>query len=258
MISIAKNLRKILLFLIFIISFSSISVNAATKDDALAAVVNFLKAQKNCNTDMMVTHSQYFHKIENVKEFYTWFCTETPLEEAKITNLSIVNDETALVSIQSTYKEMVTLRTTPVVKIDGHWKIVMGIPPSGAKSTKKQNRSAKEAEVEQLFTEYTNAIKAHDIPKMKTFIKILPKSSNEKIEKHLKALSQQPTPEITTYGINMISDSLAITQVEIEYPNHSYTQNLAVFNEKGQWKLIFGHPLTNSFIPKSDHSVNIK
>ncbi|SMQ80647.1 hypothetical protein SAMN05444673_3963 [Bacillus sp. OV166] len=241
-----------------IFTFSSLSVNAATKEDALTTVVNFLKAQKNCNTDIMMSHSQYFHKVENVKEFYTRFCTENPLQQAKITNLNIVNEETALVSIQSTYKDMVNLRTTPVIKIDGQWKIVIGIPPSGVRSTKNQNRTRKEAEVEQLFKDYTNAIKAHDIQKMKTFIKILPKASNEKIEKHLEALSQQPTPEVTTYGINMISDSLAIAQVEIKYPNHSYTQNLAACNENGQWKMIFGHPLTNSFIPKGDKSVDIK
>lgn len=241
-----------------IFSFNSLSVNAATKEDALTAVENFLKAQKNCNTDIMMSHSQYFLKIENVKEFYTRFCSENPLQQAKITNLSIVNEETALVSIQSTYKDMVTLKTAPVIKVDGQWKIIMGIPPSGVKSTENQNRVGKEAEVEQLFSDYTNAIKAQDIPKMKTFIKIIPRSSNDNIENHLKALSEQPTPEITTYGINMISDSLAIAQIEIKHPNYSYTQNLAVYNENGKWKLVFGHPLTNSFIPKSDKSVEIK
>ncbi len=249
---------KVFLYLMLIFSFSSLSVNAATKEDALTAVVNFLKAEKNCNTDIMMTHSQYFLKVENVKERYTRFCSENPLQQAKITNLSIVNEETAMVSIQSTYKDMVTLRTSPVIKIDGQWKIVMGIPPSEVKSKRNQNRSGREAEVEQLFKDYTNAIKDHDIPKMKTLIRILPKSSNEKIEKHLKALTQQPIPEVTTYGIKMISDSLAIAQVEMKYPKLSYTQNLVVYNESGKWKVIFGHPLTNSFIPKGDKSVDIK
>lgn len=241
-----------------VFSFSSLNVNASTKDDALTSVLNFLKAQKNCNTEIMMTHSQYFLKIENVKEFYTRFCSEHPLQQAKITNFSIVNEETALVSIQTIYKDMVSLRTTPVIKIDGHWRIVMGIPPSEVKSTKNHNRIGKETEVEQVFKDYTNAIKTHDIAKMKTFIKLLPESNNEKIEKHLKALSHQPTPEVTPFGITVITDSLAIAQIEIKYPNYSYAQNLAVCNEKGRWKIVFGHPLTNAFIPNSNKSVDIK
>lgn len=249
---------KVAFFLMLIFSFSSLSVNAETKEDALAAVVNFLNAQKNCNIDNMLTHSQYFHNVDNVKEMYTSFCKGNPLQQAKITKLSIVNQETALVSIQSTYKDMVSLITTPVIKKDGQWKIIIGVPPSGVKSTKNENRVGKKAEVEQLFEDYTNAIKAHDFTKMKTFIKVLPKSGDERIDEHLKALSKQPTPEVTTYGINMISDTLTIAQIEIKYPNHSYTHNLAVTNENGQWKIIFGHPLTNSFIPKSGKSVDIK
>lgn len=244
--------------LILIFSFNSFTANATTKDDTLASVVNFIKAQKSCDTETMMKNSQYFLKVDNVKEMYTVFCRRNPLEHAEITDISLINEDTALVSIQSTYKDMVNIRTTPVIKKDGQWKVIIGVPPSGVKSTGETQRTGKEAEVDQLFRDYTAAIKAQDIQKMKTFIKPAKDSRKEEIEGYLKAFSQQPAPEINVYGINMMSDSLAITQTEIKYPNHSYMQNLSVINENGQWKLIFGHTLTNSYIPKTGKSVNVK
>ncbi|WP_026575622.1 nuclear transport factor 2 family protein [Bacillus sp. UNC438CL73TsuS30] len=119
-------------------------------------------------------------------------------------------------------------------------------------------RSQKETEVVKLFEDYSKEIKSHDVSKMKTYIKTATKTSDNKIEQHLKAMAQGPTPDISTYGIKMITDSLAIAQIETKYPNHSYTQNLAVYNENGQWKIIFGQPMTNSFIPLSDKSIDVK
>ncbi|ETI67869.1 hypothetical protein BAVI_15311 [Neobacillus vireti LMG 21834] len=249
---------KLCFALFLLLSFNGLSVEAATKDEALKAVENFLKAQKNCNVDIMVDNSEYFLKIENLKEMYTELCHKSPLKQAKITKFSLINEETALVSIQATYKEMINIRTTPVIKKDGKWKIVIGVPPAGVKNTNVTKRTAKEAEIAQLFKDYTDSIKARDMEKMKSFIKILPDSPDEKIEEHLQALSEQPIPEIITYGINYISESLAIVQVEIKFPKHTYAQNLSVTNENGQWKMIYGHLLTNSFIPNTGKSIDIK
>ncbi|WP_251551655.1 nuclear transport factor 2 family protein [Neobacillus muris] len=241
-----------------ILLFFGTTAMASTKDDVTTSVEKFLKAQKNCNAEMMAEHSVYFHKIDNLKEMYTRFCHENPLQQASITKLSVINEEAALVSIQSNYKEMINIRTTPVIKKDGNWKIVIGVPPSGAKSTNPENRAGEDAEVTQLFKDYVDAIKTDDLEKMTNFIKILPDADRKKIEAHLKGLSMQPAPQMITYGIKHISDSLAIVQVEIKYPNLSFTQNLAVTKENAQWKLVFGHPLTNSFIPKTGNPIMIK
>ncbi|MBG9654183.1 hypothetical protein [Cytobacillus firmus] len=249
---------SLLFSLMLIFSFNGISASAASKEDALTAVVNFLKAQKSCDAEKMMNNSEYFLKVDNVKEMYTSYCRQNQLQHAKITDISLINEDTALVSIQSTYKNMVNIRTAPVIKKDGQWKVVIGVPPSGVKSRKERNPTGKEAEIEQFFKDYTTAIKAKDIQKMKTFVKIVRDSSKEKIDNHLEALTQQPTPEVITYGINIISENLAIAQTEIKYPNHSYMQNLSVMNENGQWKLIFGHPLTNSIIPKTGNSIDVK
>ena len=241
-----------------ILPFSSLSVDAATKEDALSAVVNFLKAQKSCNADGMIKNSQYFHKIENLKESYSRFCRGNPLLEAQITNFSVINDDLALVSIQSTHKNMIHVRTSPVIKVDGQWKIVIGIPPSGVKGIKYSNKTEGQNEIEQLFKDYNSAMMENNISKMKNLIKVVPESDNEKIDEHLKMLSQQPTPQVTTYGINMVSESLAIAEIENKFPNHINTQNLAVYNENGQWKIIFGHLLTSASIPSNGKTIDIK
>lgn len=253
-----KNRHKIIFFLILLFLFNSSSVVAATKDDVLATVVNFLEAQKNCNAVGMINNSQYFLKIENLKESYTRFCNEDLLQEAKITNLSLINNDIALVSIQSTHKNRINVRTSPVIKVDGQWKIVLGIPPSGVVSKNDSDKADKQGEINQLFKDYVNAIRENDTAKIKSLIKVVPDSNTEKIEKHLKGLSQQPVPQVNTSGISMISDSFAVIEAENKFPNHSYTQKLAVFNENGQWKIIFGHPLTNSSIPKNGNPVYIK
>jgi hypothetical protein len=232
-------------------------VEAATKDDALSAAINFLKAQKKCDIETMANHSKYFRNIVNVKEFYSKFCNENPLQSATITNFNLINENTAFVSIQSVFKDTIHIRTSPVVKEDGKWKIILGIPPSGVRSTTNLNKEGKEAEVEQLFKDYANAIKGNDISKLKSFIKVVP-DKKVKIDEHLKALIQEPIPMVDTFGVNIISDSLAIAQIETKYQNHSYTQNIVTINENGQWKIIFGLPLTNSFIPKGAKSIKIK
>jgi hypothetical protein len=234
------------------------NVSAATKDDALSSVVSLLKAQQKCNFDEMIKHSQYLNNnISDLKEAYTSFCKRNPLQKAKITSLNIINENTALVSIQTTYKHTITLRTTPVIKKDGQWKVINGLPPSGVKST-NLNRDASQVEVEKVFTNYANAIKEHDVSKMKNYIKAVPQKSDFKLEEHLKAITLGPIPEITTYGINMISETLAIAQVENKYPHHSITQNLAVCKENGQWKFIFGQPLTFSVIPVTKKPIEVK
>lgn len=249
---------SLLFALMVFLTFNNITVNATTKEDALTSVTHFLKAQKSCDAEKMMIHSQYLHKVDNVKELYTRYCRNNPLQQAKITDLSIINEDAALVSIQSTYKEMINVRTTPVIKKDGQWKVVIGVPPSGVKSKKEITPAGEEAEVEQFFRDYTAAIKAKDIEKMKTFVKVVRDSSKEKIENHLEALTQQPTPEVVSYGINLISENIAIAQIEINYPNHSYTQNVSVVKEDGHWKLVFGHALTNSFIPKPGKTIEVK
>lgn len=249
---------KVFLFFIIFVSFNSLSVSASVKDDVSTTVSNFIQAQKNCNIDAMINNSRYFLEIENLTEFYTRHCSENPLQQASITDLRIVNNDLALVSILSTYRDRINIRTSPVIKDGGKWKVIIGIPPSEVKSIKNSKMGSREEEIAKLFNNYVSAIKANDINKMKMYIKVVTKSGNENIDEHLKELSRQPIPEVTTYGIKMISDSVAIVETENKFSTHSYSQNLAVYNDNGQWKIIFGYPLTNTYIPKSGKSIEIK
>jgi hypothetical protein len=255
------SLKKVLFFVLLTFVFNTLavkaSVSAAVTEDAQSTAVNFLKAQKDCNVPDMIKYSQYFHKISNQKEFYTSFCQKHPLQKAKITSLSMVNEKNALVSIEATYRDRITLRTTPMVKKDGQWKVVLGIPPSGVKEI-TPNNDRDTNEINKVFTDYINAIKSKDLTKMKSYLKMVDSNENKNIDQHLEAMSQGPIPEMTSYGINIISEDLAVAHVEIKYPRHSFTDNLLVCNENGKWKIIFGHPLTFSSVPVTGKQIKIK
>jgi len=250
----------VLAFIVVINSFSNnLSVNAETKDDVLNTVVNFLNAQKNCNVDDMIAYSEYVQKISNVKELYTMMCKKQPLQKAEITDISIVNETTALASIESTYKDKIFIGTSPIIKKDGQWKIVKGIPGSGyVEFSTKSNRDEKEDEVEKAIKGYSTALKSGNLTEIEKYIKVSPNTNKDRLEKHFKAMSEEPIPKVTTMGIKVISDTFAIAQIEAKHEHFSSTQNYAVCKENGQWKVIFGHVLTNSAIPISDKPIEIK
>ncbi|MBT2606389.1 hypothetical protein J7E55_25830 [Bacillus sp. ISL-53] len=250
----------VILGLVLIIAFSSFNVkraNAATNDDALKTVINFLNAEKSCNVDYMINSSIYFRKITNVKEFYNRICSEKPLQQARITKFSEVNENLALVSYESIYNDMIFIKTSPIIKKEGEWKIVTGIPGNGyieSKTTDNRN-----AEVVKVLSDFSKAIKNHDLAKMKKHIKILQDTNNDKLEKHLKAISEGPeAPEVTTNWMEFISENLAFVQTETKYRHYRHTQNLIMCKEKGEWKVVYGHPLVNSGIPIGDKTIEIK
>jgi len=236
------------------------SVDAATKEDALNSVVNFLKAEKNCNVDEMINLSEHSGKMGNIKEFYTSFCKEHPLQKAKITNLSMVNEYTAVVSIESTYKDRIFISTMPVLNKDGQWKIIRGMSGTGyVESSDKANKSTEEKEVEKVINDYSTAIKLGEMKEIKKHLKILPETDNKIVENHLNALrSEEPTPELKTLGIKMISDSVAIAHLKTQYDYFSTTYKQVVCKENGQWKIVYGHTLMTASIPTSDKPVEIK
>ncbi|MGE8082099.1 nuclear transport factor 2 family protein [Peribacillus loiseleuriae] len=255
---------KIIFILVITLVITSMgissSANATTKQDALNAVVNFLNAEKNCNVDEMMNLSEHSQKISNIKEFYTNFCKRNPLQKANITDLSMVNETTALVSIESSYKDRIFISTMPVVNKNGQWKIIRGMSNSGyVEFPDKTNKDTRENEVEKAVNDYSNAIKLGELKEMKKHLKIMPHMDTNKLENHLKSLSdEKPTPEVTTLGINMISDSVAIAQIKIQYNNFSSTNNLVVCKENAQWKIVFGRSLMSASIPTSDKIVEIK
>lgn len=256
-------IAKIIAFLVLLLtcnSFSNISsVSAQPKEEALNTVVNFLNAQKECNVDDMIAYSDYVKDISNLKEFYTRMCKEQPLQKAEITNISIVNKSTVLASIESTYKDRMFISTSPVIKKDGQWKIIKGIPSSGyVELPANSTRDKKEKEVEKAVKDYSTALKSGNITEMKKYIKVLPLTDKDKLEEHLKALSEGPIPEVTTFGIEVITDTFATAQIETKHEHFCFVQNYAVCKEDGQWQVVFGHPLTNSAIPRSDQPVEIK
>lgn len=235
------------------------SVNAATKEDALNSIVNFLNAEKNCNVDEMIKLSEHSQKLSNVKEFYTSFCREHPLQEAKITNLSMVNENTAIVSIESTYKDRIFISTMPVVNKDGQWKIIRGMSGTGyVEFSDRTNKSTEEKEVEKVINDYSTAIKLGKMKEIKKHLKILPETDNKIVENHLKALSSEvPTPELKTLGIKMISDSVAIAHLKTQNNYFSTTYKQVVCKENGQWKIVYGHTLMSASIPTSDKPVEV-
>ena len=246
-------------FIFLVNSFSNnLNVNAETKDDVLNTVANFLQAQKNCNVDDMIAYSEHAHPISNLKEFYKMICKEQPLQKAKITDISIINETTALASIESTYTDKIFIGTSPVIKKDGKWKIVKGIPGSGyVEFSPKPNRDKKGVEVEEAIKGYSTALKSGNLTEIKKYI-IIPSGTNQdRLEKHFKALSEEPIPEVTAFGVKVVSDTFAIAQIEVKHEHFSLTQNHAVCKENGQWKIVFGPTLTNSAIPLSDTPIEI-
>lgn len=252
--------KLIFIFAITLVSTSlgiSSSVNAAAKEDALNAVSHFLNAQKNCNATEMMETSEHSQKISNIKEFYTGFCKEHPLEKAEITKLSMVNENLGIVSIHSTYKDVIRISSMPVVNKNGQWKIIRGVPGSGyVEFSENANQNSEESAIQEAINNYSKAIKSGELNKMKKHLKLLPEMNNE-INKHLKSLSEGPSPEVSALGVRMLSDSVAMAQIETKYDHFSSTQNLVVCREDGQWKIVFGSNLENAGIPISEKPVEV-
>ncbi|WP_075980128.1 hypothetical protein [Bacillus massilinigeriensis] len=121
----------------------------------------------------------------------------------------------------------------------------------------KSNRDKNTEEVEKAIKGYSTALKSGDLTEIKKYIIIPTKTNQDRLEKHFKALSEEPIPEVTAKGIKVISDMFAIVQIEVKHEHFSLTQNHAVGKENGQWKVVFGSTLTNSAIPLSDKSIEI-
>lgn len=255
-------ISRIIIFMIFIVVLTGFSLlpngNAETNEDVLNAVEKFLNAQKDCNVDEMVDYSEY-PRISNLKEMYTNMCRELPLQKAEITNISVINENTALVSIVSTYKDRIFIGTSPVIKKDGQWKIIKGMTAPGfVDLSKKSNRDKKAGEVEKAIKDYSEALKSRNLTEVKKHIKLLPLTDKEKLEEHLKAVTSEPIPEVNSFGISVLSDSFAVAQIETTYEHFKTIQNFAVCKENGQWKIVFGQTLTNSAIRISDKPIEIK
>jgi hypothetical protein len=234
-------------------------VHAVTNKEALNAVVHFLKAQKQCNVEEMLNQSDHLQKISNLKELYTKVCEQHPLQKATITDFSMVNENIALASVESTYKERIVINTIPVIKKEGQWTIIRGIPDTGhVKLSRESNKNTNEKEVNQALNNFSNAVQSGNLQEMKQHLHIMPEVNHHRLKKHLKALSEEPTPEITTMGIHMISDSVAIARIKTKYDSFSYTHNRLVFKENGQWKIVFGPALMNAGIPRGDKPIEIK
>lgn len=252
----------ILSFIIMLCCTMNISsVNAEAKEEALNTVVNFLNAQKDCDVEGMMTYSERAEPISNVREFYKMMCRDYPLQNAKITDIKIMNKSIALASIESTYKERIFIGTSPVVKIDGKWKLIRGIPGAGyVEFSTKSNRDKVEVEVEKAINSYSSALKSGDMTEIKKYIMIPPDANQDRLEEHFKAISEEPKSNIkvTAKGIKVISDTFAIAQIEVKRDHFSFTENHAVGKENGQWKVLFGPTLTNSAIPIGDKPVEVE
>ncbi|MEI5908968.1 hypothetical protein WAK64_18120 [Bacillus spongiae] len=242
--------------LLFFSTIYVTSVKADTKEEVLADVTHFLEATKSCNIDEMMKFSHYYHNVMNVKEFYTKICEEFPLQQAKITDLKVINNEVAAVSIESTYKDRISINTKPVIQKNGEWKIINGISgPEYIESSGQRDHT--EAEVENDLMEYAKALKDGNKNKVKEHLLIPPQIGMEHLTNHLQALNKEQAPEVTPLEINMINDSVAIVQLQAKYSHFQTTSTQIVYKENGQWKVVFGVNLVNSSIPNNGQSVEI-
>ncbi|MFD2922958.1 hypothetical protein [Halobacillus naozhouensis] len=250
--------------LILLLTGTSLGINStanaeSSKEQALNAVVQFLSAQKNCDAEEMMKTSEHSQKISNVKEFYTGFCKAHPLKQAEITDLTMVNDTTAIVSTHSTYEDVIAVGTNPVIKKDGQWKIIRGVyGPGYVEFPDKSNRRVTEDKVRQAIENYSKAINSGNVKAMRKYLKPLSQTDKDHLDKHLKAISEGPAPEVTALGVRKISDSAAMAQIEKKYEHFRSTSNVLICKEDGQWKVVFGGHLQNAMIPTSDETVEIK
>lgn len=268
---IEKFYGKTVLILVFILLFTNINTHsivkaetikngfAATKEDAMNAVVNYLTAQKECNVDDMIKTSKYFGNITNLRDFYTSVCKEHPLKKAEITNLTVINKTLALVSIEMRYKDKLFVNTVPVLKTNEKWKIVRGLPRTVTSNLPDLTDNQKVyKEVNQTITDYSQAVKSGNVNEMKKFRKDLYISDKFNLDKHLVAISEKPPAKIYPVGIEVISDTVAIAFIETNFEHSGTRDTYAVFKENGVWKIIFGQNLVNTVIPIDDDTVEIK
>lgn len=269
--NIDKWYGKTLFIMVFILLFTFINTHstlkaetikndsASTYEEAMNAVINFLKAQKQCDVEGMIENSKYLHNIRNLKEFYTTVCKEWPLKQADITDLTVVNNSLALVSIEMRYKDKLFVNTVPLLKIDEKWKIVRGIPGTGtANLSKLKSNSKVYEEVKQAIIDYSRAVTSGNINHMKKFRKDLYVSDKFDLDQHLKAISEKPSARITPVGIEVISDTLAIAFIETNFEHFGTRDTYAMYKENDQWKIIFGRNLENTAIPISNGDIEIK
>lgn len=104
---------------------------------------------------------------------------------------------------------------------------------------------------------YSTALKSGDLSEIKKYIIIPSNTNQDRLEKYFKALSEEPIPEVTAFGVKVVSDTFAIAQIEVKHEHFSLTQNHAVSKENGQWKVVFGPTLTNSAIPLGDKPIEV-
>ena len=74
------------------------------------------------------------------------------------------------------------------------------------------NREKNYGAVKKAIRDYSTALKSGDYNIIKKYIKTSPNTNTDVLEKHFKAISEEPTPEVTTLGVNLISDTFAIAQ----------------------------------------------
>jgi hypothetical protein len=256
-----RNILSILLvFVSVLLPQNSLNVTAAKKDpitismrnNALNAAVKFLSGQKNCITEDMIQYSVNIQHIENLNEYYQSSCKGHPLQNAEITDLVVVSSELALVSTKLDYLDRVIVQTSPIIKVDGKWKLVKGINQGLATASSEDMKPEILEGIEGYFT----SIRSSDNEGLEKYGKVLGKDDQNK--KHLLTDKTMKSLAYKANRIKMVSESVAVAAIEKTIDGQSNEIKYVIYQENDIWKVIADRHLLTTTIPKNANPVEVK
>lgn len=228
------------------------SVTISTRNNALNAAVKFLHAQKNCKIDEMIHYSLQVQNIEDLSHYYQRTCEEQRLQKAEVTDIVVVSNELGLVSTKLDYSERSVLQISPVIKLDGKWKIVRGYK----KGLVTENINELDPKFINVLDGYFNSVGSGDKGELDKFSKDLSKDGqfNERLvnKKELGSIRYQVNQ------FKLISETVALASIETKV-GAKLTENIyVIYRENDQWRIISDRTLVTASIPKGANPVEVE
>ncbi|MDQ0230349.1 hypothetical protein [Metabacillus malikii] len=225
-------------------------VTIGTRNNALTAAVSYLGAMKECDEKAMDKYSVSITEQDRQKQGEN--CKKLLLEHAEVTDYIIVSNDLALVSTKLDYANKVVVQTSPIVKIEGKWKIVVGIEQQHPfTSVKETNPNIIEA-----INTYLESIKSANQKGIDTYGKQLSKD-NQQTEGLLEG-SESNSFQYQVDGVKMVANSVAIASIKTKVNEQIKEQKYVVYLEDSTWKVISDRYLVTASIPKSANPVKVE
>lgn len=216
--------------------------------DAMSAIKSFFHAQKVGDVPGMMSVSDDIqaNNVSELKAMYQQWCNQRQQIATKVTNIKLVDSSLALASVDTTYRDMVTVSCFPVYKMNGQWKVITGIPMAGyiPVSGSSQQLSQTAMEVRQALQSFYGAEKTGNVDQAMSYILFDMRSNNtEQIKQQLTHMFQSSRViEESVTDIHVIGDNLAVASVEGKTDNSISVGNVLVYRVNDQWKVITGIP----------------